>query len=347
MFVLTLAAAALASGVPAAGHLGHTHDGGSGVAYLASAGSNSQTGPPVIDWDANVTHLRGLDGEQYTFTCPPDGSPYSIWGTDVYTDDSSVCTAAVHVGLITLTSGGVVTVEIRPGEASYAASDWNGVSSSSYGSWHRQLRVPARPGHHRLGRQRHPPARPERPAGQLHLPAGRNSSQPIWGTDVYTDDSSVCTAAVHAGLVTFESGGVATLRIRPGKASYTASDRFGVASNSYGAWDGSFVFVASSTAFDWESNVTDLRGLIGEQYTFTCPPGGTRRNRSGAPTSTPTTPRSAPPPSTLGSSPSSPGGVVTVEIRPGEASYAASDRYGVSSSSYGSWSGSFAFPSQP
>ena len=38
--------------------------------------------------------------KRYEYTCPKYGAKYGIWGTDVYTDDSSICTAAVHVGLI-------------------------------------------------------------------------------------------------------------------------------------------------------------------------------------------------------------------------------------------------------
>lgn len=65
----------------------------------------------------------------------------------------------------------------------------------------------------------------------------------LWGTDVYTDDSYICLAAVHAGLISFQRGGTVTIEIRPGQGSYGGSTRFGVASNAYGAYEGSFVFV--------------------------------------------------------------------------------------------------------
>jgi hypothetical protein len=65
----------------------------------------------------------------------------------------------------------------------------------------------------------------------------------VWGTDTYTDDSSVCTAAVHAGLITLASGGPVTFEMRPGLDSYEASTRNGIASRSWGVWSSSFVFV--------------------------------------------------------------------------------------------------------
>jgi len=90
----------------------------------------------VIDaWRANATPHRGMDGEQFEYECPAGGEPDTVWGTDVYTDDSSVCTAAVHVGLITLEEGGTVTIEIRPGEDSYESSERNGIESSPYPAW--------------------------------------------------------------------------------------------------------------------------------------------------------------------------------------------------------------------
>jgi hypothetical protein len=65
----------------------------------------------------------------------------------------------------------------------------------------------------------------------------------VWGTDVYTDDSNVCTAAVHAGLITVQGGRTVTIEIRPGLTSYAASTRNGIASGSWGTWSGSYVFV--------------------------------------------------------------------------------------------------------
>ena len=86
-------------------------------------------------WNANATLMRGMDGQQFEFECPPGGEYDDVWGTDVYTDDSSVCTAAVHAGVITLEDPGTVTIEIRPGEDSYEESERNGVTSLPYPAW--------------------------------------------------------------------------------------------------------------------------------------------------------------------------------------------------------------------
>jgi LCCL domain len=67
------------------------------------------------------------------------------------------------------------------------------------------------------------------------------SAAPIWGTTLYSDDSSVCAAAVHAGLISFATGGTVTIRIQPGRSAYTGSSSHGVASQSVGR-PGSFQF---------------------------------------------------------------------------------------------------------
>ncbi|MFN2431203.1 MAG: LCCL domain-containing protein [Gemmatimonadota bacterium] len=65
----------------------------------------------------------------------------------------------------------------------------------------------------------------------------------LWGTDVYTDDSAVCPAAAHAGLVDFDRGGTVVLEYLPGQESYAGSARHGVTTTEYGPWSGSFRFV--------------------------------------------------------------------------------------------------------
>jgi hypothetical protein len=74
------------------------------------------------------------------------------------------------------------------------------------------------------------------------------SSGAIWGTDVYTDDSSVARAAVHAGVVAAGETRVVSVTLLPGQSSYAASTRNGVSSAAWGAWSGSFAFAGSSGA---------------------------------------------------------------------------------------------------
>jgi hypothetical protein len=99
-------------------------------------GGGGNGGGVSIGWGTQADGKRGQNGQRFTFSCPSGGAGNRAWGTGIYTDDSSICVSAVHAGLITFASGGTVSIEIRPGQASYTGSQRNGVSSSSYGSWH-------------------------------------------------------------------------------------------------------------------------------------------------------------------------------------------------------------------
>lgn len=94
-------------------------------------------------WDLSPFTYRGQDGQRIAYTCSADGTLGSVWGTEVYTDDSSVCSAAVHAGLITVEDGGRVVIEIAPGEEEYEGSEANGVESSDYASWAGSFTFPA------------------------------------------------------------------------------------------------------------------------------------------------------------------------------------------------------------
>jgi hypothetical protein len=123
---------------------GAAGSGASGGAGSSGGQAGSGGGGSSVDWYSSATEHRGQDGIRFDYDCPA-GSPGSIWGTDLYTDDSSVCTAAVHVGLITADTGGRVTIEIRPGASAYTGSLRFGVESREYESWMGSYAFPAAP----------------------------------------------------------------------------------------------------------------------------------------------------------------------------------------------------------
>ncbi|NPV00801.1 MAG: hypothetical protein HPY53_05400 [Brevinematales bacterium] len=88
-----------------------------------------------IEWNSKGNEYKGKIGTKATFTVDGGGSASSLWGTDIYTIDSSLATAAVHAGVITFEKGGTFTVEFLAGQTNYTASDRNGVSSGSWGPY--------------------------------------------------------------------------------------------------------------------------------------------------------------------------------------------------------------------
>jgi hypothetical protein len=219
----------------------------------ASARSEAVVLPDGIDWSADATDFRGQNGKRFTFLCPADGEPERAWGTDVYSDDSSVCTAAVHTGAITVANGGVVTIEIRPGQASYTGSARNGVTTENFAAWDGSFVISGTAGVGPAGVKVGGAGWDAK--GNLHR--GQNGSryvyvcpsggtpQTVWGTNTYTDDSSVCTAAVQVGAITTAAGGNVTIEIRRGRSSYASFTANGITSRANGPWAGSFVIAGA------------------------------------------------------------------------------------------------------
>lgn len=106
------------------------------VLSACTGGGGNPFGTP-ISWSDSALglDLRGKNNQRFTYLCPPGGTANTIWGTNTYTDDSRICTAAVHVGRISLALGGTVTIEILPGQAAYTGSTKNGITSLDYGVW--------------------------------------------------------------------------------------------------------------------------------------------------------------------------------------------------------------------
>jgi hypothetical protein len=71
-------------------------------------------------------------------------------------------------------------------------------------------------------------------------PAGCTTGGSVWGTDIYTGDSAVCPAAVHAGIFSAETGGEVVASYAPGQDSYESTTRNGITTNAYGSWGNSF-----------------------------------------------------------------------------------------------------------
>jgi hypothetical protein len=94
-----------------------------------------------IAWDTTAAGFKGEAGQTYTFRCPEEGTEQGVYGSDIYTQDSSICTAAVHAGIITLAQGGVVTIEYRPGRATYGSTVRNGIKSRTWGEYPRSFVV--------------------------------------------------------------------------------------------------------------------------------------------------------------------------------------------------------------
>ena len=109
---------------------------------------------------------RGATQGLLECACPAQQSRGPVYGTDIYTDDSSICRAAVHAGIVDPAVRGAVRVEGIAGVESYRPSVRHGVSSQRRDAWPRAFRFVAD-----ADTSATPPGRPEASA-----PAGASSS---------------------------------------------------------------------------------------------------------------------------------------------------------------------------
>lgn len=213
---------------------------------LLSAGSYAQSTEMVLDDPGNLVDFRGQEGQTYYFSVT-GSTAGSLWGTDIYTDDSSLATVAVHAGILLEGQVGVVKVTILAGQSSYHGTTRNGVTSVDYSDWYGSYRVEAvsktdpssisvsafpDPGN--LTDYR------DRDMAPIFFQVTGSTQGSVWGTDVYTDDSSLATAAVHAGVLAEGETGVVIVTILPGRSSYAGTTRNGVTTYDYGSWYGSY-----------------------------------------------------------------------------------------------------------
>jgi hypothetical protein len=340
----------------------------------------------VIEDPGNLVSYRGKNGTVLAVrvTGVTDGS---VWGGEngIYTDDSRLAKAAVHAGLVKPGEKAVVTVVIMAGQSSYPSSNRNGITTTKYGSWHGSYRfadaaviAPV------------PPATPVTPPvsqpvatdaindpGNMVAYRGRNgqtftirvrgtSDGSVWGGSdgVYTDDSRIGKAAVHAGVLRPGQEGVVRVIVVAGKSGYGASTKNGITTAGYGSWHGSYRFADAAViapvppvipvtppvsqpvvtdAINDPGNMVGYRGRNGQ--TFTIRVRGTNDGSLWGGSDGVYTDDSRIGKAAVHAGLLKPGEerVLRVKILAGKASYPASTRNGITSTGYGAWHGSYAF----
>jgi hypothetical protein len=187
-------------------------------------------------------------GTRLTFVClASDGRIGTVYGTDVYTAESAVCAAAIHAGVLKPFQAGAVTIVFGSGARSFQGSARNGVTTRSYGPWDYTYTF----------------ARDGEPGGiswrtvwnkvpvdfnepvHVQCPSGGRLDGALWGTGVYTRDSVICVAAVHAGAITAERGGSIVVTRARHTGEFAASTSNGVSSQRYGPFRDAFTVAAA------------------------------------------------------------------------------------------------------
>lgn len=207
----------------------------------------------VITWTDTFDKLENAKAAgPFDYICPPNGKlAHDVWGTFTYTNNSVVCLAAVHMGLITLKNGGPVTVARAPQQNFFPMTARNSVASHYLDKPADAFTFTSAPTSE-ADADRMPISfittaadfRGRTGAKLLFsCPIKAATDAPVYGSGPYALDSSICMAAVHAGLFQKMAGGSVNVEIRGPEKSFTASEQNGVTTKERGAEDASFVFV--------------------------------------------------------------------------------------------------------
>ncbi|XP_063284115.1 uncharacterized protein LOC134569138 [Pelobates fuscus] len=196
------------------------------------------------------------------------GPKVNVWGVDMYTEDSVACAAATHAGVIPSTGGKFVLLK-KPGQQSYEGSTKNGITSRRYGKssgsyvlsksydFKTNIFTDSSPNIEGQGikwesKQATVQASCSMTGNEIttsitivHCPSGcMKQNANVWGIDIYTRDSAICQAAIHAGKID-NGGGSVIMKKTTGSDSYSGSSRNGVTSKQMGSWQESFEFISS------------------------------------------------------------------------------------------------------
>lgn len=180
-----------------------------------------------------------VDQDTYTCDCGARQSPGTVWGSGPYTADSDLCEAARHAGVIGA-NGGKILVARAPGQAQYAGSAQNGITTQSWGSYDTSVEI--------LRGKASAPASiaacgrfdaAQSPLTCSCAPGAGGGS--VWGSGPFTADSDICAAAIFEGVIDAQGGNVTVLAVQ-GLDSYYGQTYNGITTQSWGQYQQSFTF---------------------------------------------------------------------------------------------------------
>ena len=166
----------------------------------------------------------------------------AVWGDAVYTLDSDPGTAAVHAGLVRDNETKMITFWVVPSPSTYGESNRNGIQSRRWGVFRAAFVMQAAGLPAQVANR--PPA-PRvmgsilerlRPGESATIPMTGSDKGAVWGSGVYTGDSHLETAAVHAGVLEpGERCNVVVTRVEP-LTRYEGSREHGVKTHPWGTY---------------------------------------------------------------------------------------------------------------
>jgi hypothetical protein len=175
---------------------------------------------------------------------------WGVFGTEIYHPESSICRAALHLGILTQEGEILLKVLTDKKEAFNSTMGKGGFKSVTAGSSNLSFTI--------LPAEAYTPitcstnammdkfgSAPKLSRFVVACPSQCSEEiKPIYGNEVYTDESPICKAAIHYGVLT-DKEGVVDFMIEEGMSNYTFSNGFGIISQPYGSYVRSYRFLGA------------------------------------------------------------------------------------------------------
>jgi hypothetical protein len=215
--------------------------------------------------------FEGGVGKIFRVKCPScKGIKTSVFGSFIYHPLSSICSSAVHAGNLE-EEGGYILVEKVQGKEIYNGSvgSYDKISSTfskSKISFKTKKAIPPT----KISCTDTPAVSPFNTATvgtKFVVICPKKCSENklfIYGTEVYSDQSPICLAGFHSGVMN-DRGGELEFIIESGQNFYKGSKSFGIISKSRDAYVRSYKFIGQKSAISYKFK-EDYKGSINKKY---------------------------------------------------------------------------------
>ena len=231
-----------------------------------------------LDCDSNLfdKQFTGTPGKFFRCHCPncSNSNTSGVFGTEIYHPKSSICKAAQHSGALQIGQQGEVIVTLIGAKPVFNGSEGiDKTMSGTLSAADKAFTVKHANPLTKITCQES--ANKDKFAKgvtntQFVVLCPENCSQNkgivIYGTNTYTDTSSICLAAIHRGIIN-DRGGEVKFVMTVGKDIYKGSNGFGISSKDFGPHIRSFEFLGQAAAI-YFSFKEDFQGKFEDKWTI-------------------------------------------------------------------------------
>jgi hypothetical protein len=226
-----------------------------------SQSSNLETMDIDCELTLSESKLKGSVGTYFRLRCPKcqnQLSSVALFGTEIFHPRSGICKAAAHLGLLN-SSQNEILLYILSGKKVYnGSSGKNDIKSYSFGSSPLSYTIKIAPPLRTIDCLQTADSgifanAPVFTRYVAKCPSGCANQGEVYGSELYSDSSSICRSAIHYGALT-NHGGEIDFMIEGGTSFYKSKLGFGILSKSKEGYIRSFRFLGQKSLITYNYN---------------------------------------------------------------------------------------------